>query len=298
MGHDRSGLSVVVFEAAFTAVRAGHRLARCASTRTGNLRGSMRRARLVTRPWSFLARELRDRPVTAEYRLRESGAAVVVRHCTGDVDVLDEVFDRRIYAPPAPVEAALAALGDGLRALDLGGNVGYFGAWLAGRFPRARVTFFEPDRANADELQKLIGLNGKESAWDLVRACALNREAQVAFASGNFWGSRMEEGASGTELVPAHDVFPYLDGVELLKMDIEGGEWAILTDPRFAGIGASVIAMEYHPHLCPEEDARAAATRLLEGAGYHTRPVFHEPEGHGMLWAWRRVEHEPEPVRA
>jgi len=48
------------------------------------------------------------------------------------------------------------------------------------------------------------------------------------------------------------------------------------------------IVLEYHPHLCPEGDPPAAVERMLREAGLlKTSPIFHRPDGHGMLWAWR-----------
>ena len=46
---------------------------------------------------------------------------------------------------------------------------------------------------------------------------------------------------------PRVDVFPYLAAADLVKIDIEGSEWEILADARFAGIAARVLVLEYHP---------------------------------------------------
>jgi hypothetical protein len=71
-------------------------------------------------------------------------------------------------------------------------------------------------------------------------------------------------------------------------MDSEGGEWALLLDPRFADLPASTVVMEYHPHLCPDDDARAAATAALRDAGSVMHTIFHDPgNGVGMLRALR-----------
>jgi hypothetical protein len=72
-----------------------------------------------------------------------------------------------------------------------------------------------------------------------------------------------------------------------VKLDIEGSEWPILADSRFAELPARAAVLEYHPHMAPEPDAQAAARRLLESAGFATELIFHDPEGHGMMWAWK-----------
>src|SRR5215204_368266 len=52
------------------------------------------RAVLVREKLKFAANELRRRPVIGVYRLRRSGIAVALRHHTGDIMVLDEIFSQ------------------------------------------------------------------------------------------------------------------------------------------------------------------------------------------------------------
>ena len=47
-----------------------------------------------------------------------------LRHRSRDMDILNEIFIAGTYSPPAGIEALRP-----LRALDLGGNVGLFGAF-------------------------------------------------------------------------------------------------------------------------------------------------------------------------
>src|SRR3954471_612258 len=99
------------------------------------------------RQWpGFLFRELANRCVLARYRLRTGGMLIHLRHRTGDVVTLGEVFDKPDYAPP---EAVRALLGPAPRILDLGANIGLFGAYALTLWPGARVLGFEPDPANA-----------------------------------------------------------------------------------------------------------------------------------------------------
>ena len=44
---------------------------------------------------------------------------------------------------------------------------------------------------------------------------------------------------------------------DLVKIDIEGGEWPILTDPRFAQLPTPALVIEYHPAGCPGPDPQA-----------------------------------------
>jgi len=255
------------------------------------------RAWLVRPAPLFVLREALRRRVTRVYRLRGSGLKVVIRHRTGDVVTLGEVFHEPDYRPPAEVQAALGPVE---RVLDLGANIGLFGAFAAARWPGARITAFEPDPANADIHQRAIRLNGLESRWALVRAAAGNYDGLAGFHPGGVALSHLVDAphdpsgerdgtapAGGTIEVPVVDVMTQIADADVVKIDIEGGEWMLLEDPRFAVSPPGALVFEYHPRFCPGGDPRERAESLLAEAGLSSRAVWHRSDGHGMLWAWR-----------
>jgi hypothetical protein len=76
--------------------------------------------------------------------------------------------------------------------------------------------------------------------------------------------------------------------VTFLKMDIEGGEWTILSDPRFAETNVEVMFLEFHPHGSPSGDPASDAVSLLQQAGFQTtEPETYFAAGDGAIWAWR-----------
>jgi FkbM family methyltransferase len=246
------------------------------------LRGS-----LVREPLRFARNELRFRSVTASYRLRGSDVVVTLRHQTPDVLVLDEIFSQREYELPVQVRRVLDGLGRPPRVADLGANIGLFGAWVLARYPDAVLVALEPDPENAAVLRRTIEANGRTSDWELLQACAAAEDGSVRFSPGSFTTSRAAEGP-GAVTVSAVDVFPLLAGTDLVKIDIEGAEWSILGDRRFARLSASAIVLEYHAEHCPEADPRTAATKALRSAGYQVesgpdKPTFDA----GLLWGWR-----------
>jgi len=244
------------------------------------------RARTVRGSGRFVARELLRRRTAARYRVRATGMTVLIRHRTPDVVTLGEVFHRPDYAPPERVAALLG--GSPPRALDLGANVGLFGAYLFGRWPRATVTAVEADAANAAVLREVVALNGLEQRWEVIEAAAGPRAGDVRFAAGGYSLSRIESSAGpGVTKVSMIDVLPAAAGSDLLKMDIEGGEWAIIADERFGDGGPRAIVLEYHPHLCPASHPRLEVESRLRSLGYELEAIFHRADGHGMLWAWR-----------
>jgi FkbM family methyltransferase len=232
--------------------------------------------------WATLTRPLGG--LVAGHTLRESGRRVYLRRGTPDVFTLHETHAAQSYAPPAAAAGALAALGRPPRVLDLGANIGLFALSALARWPGAQVTSFEPDPGNLAVLQQNAAANA-DAAWDVVPAAASTADGTMSFLTGHFAVSRA--GNEGDTRVAARDVMPLLAECDLLKMDIEGGEWPILADARFSLTSAAVVVMEFHPWGAPAGDPATAARAALEGAGFIVGPVRDEEPGSGTLWAWR-----------
>ncbi|MBA2633679.1 MAG: FkbM family methyltransferase [Chloroflexi bacterium] len=243
-------------------------------------------ATLVTHPMRFVVNELRGGERLCRYHLRDSQRTFCIHHGTADLGVLDEIFRLQYYALPAPVAASLDRRRE-LRVLDLGAHIGLFGLWILQHAPGARIVAFEPDALNLRALRCTVRDNALGDGWRIVPAAAATRAASLRFEGGRFSGSRVVEDAYSApgRTVPALDVFAHLDGVDLLKMDMEGGEWEVLEDPRFGWARPPVIVLEYHPHLCPVPDARVHVEGILTRHGYVLDEIFASTSGVGMLWA-------------
>ena len=243
------------------------------------------RARTVRESFRFAVRELWGAERLAGYRVRENGLRVFIRHRTPDVFALDQAFYQRHFDPPPEVTAILGRRSP-LQILDLGANIGLFAIAMLGRYPGSTVTAFEPDPQNAEVLQRVIAASPE--SWTLVQAAAAARDGTVGFTSGGFGISHT---APEGEQVQAVDVFPHLASADLAKIDIEGSEWELLADERFARLPTPVLHLEYHARNAPGADPQSAAVAAVERAGYEHGPVLTTVEGAGMLWAWRT---EPE----
>jgi FkbM family methyltransferase len=245
---------------------------------------ALRRAPAVKERVRFVVGEVLGMEGARSYTLAGSGMTVFLRHRTEDLNVLAEIFVDRVCEPPAPAADRLA----GGRLLDLGGHVGLFTAYALAGLGVTRVLALEPDESNGALFDRMLEVNGLASV-ELVHAAASNRDGVAPFAGGLNWMSRI--GAAGevatTIDVPTRDVFALLDGVDMLKMDIEGGEWDILGDARWTGVKVPLVFVEYHEHLCPSDDPRAACEAALESAGY--RVVAHPAarRAQGELWGIR-----------
>ena len=251
----------------------------------------------MVRPWApFVVRELLRRRGTRVYRLSESGLRLALRHRSGDAATLTEVFHLRYYDPPA---AVTRALGEPQRILDLGANVGVFGAYAAARWPHAQIVSYEPDPDNVAVHKRTIAENGLGHRWTLVPEAAGARDQEVRFSAGLEALSHVvdrEAGESGRTIsLPMRDVLPEVCSADLVKLDIEGGEWDILLDPRLRLDPPRAIVLEYHPRNCPGDNPFGVALQALRDAGLNTATIWERADGHGMLWGWRDAPPSAKP---
>ena len=132
--------------------------------------------------------------------------------------------------------------------LELGANVGYFTVQGARAGPRARYIAVEPYPASARVCHANLALNRVESV-ELIRAAAVAHTGlsgvelhvpwdQLATPTVAFIGAdtelpeRMRRRVTQTISVPAVDVRSLLSGIDLLKLDVEGQEHALLAASR------------------------------------------------------------------
>jgi FkbM family methyltransferase len=237
----------------------------------------------------FVLNEINQDGRLDRYTLRGSGLVLFLRHHTADGTAFNEIFVRRLYDPPPEALAILASRKRPLRVVDLGAHIGLFGVYARASFRDVHVESVEPDPQNLAVLRRCVDANKLRSSWIVHAACAASRDGVVRFhvvpdRSTNSHVAAPDDTA--TISVPSLDTLRLIRGADFVKIDIEGSEWSILGDDRFARAGVPVYVIEYHSRGCPEDDPRAAAERLLHEAGYRTRFIADQGGGMGMLWAW------------
>lgn len=260
-------------------------------------------ARGVTPSARFALNELFLRRGVRRYRLRRSNRTLFIRHPVFDAWVVHEVINSRLYMPPPAVAQALGRV-DSPRIVDLGAHIGTATLLLLERFPTAHVLAVEPQPETAALLRRMVAANGLDGQCE-VREAAAGVAAGTAVMEGfsllaHFVRSDTEEAidllpplrkyqvdeAERTD-VEVVDVLPLLAGADLVKIDIEGAEWPILQDPRFASLGISALVLEYHPQGAPEADTLAAMGGILRGAGFTVDEPVEQHGSVGVVWAWR-----------
>jgi FkbM family methyltransferase len=132
--------------------------------------------------------------------------------------------------------------------LELGANVGYFSVQAGLSAPWVRHVAVEPHPLSAELCRANLALNGVTSV-ELVRAAAVTdpavRSVQLRVPAGQLASPTVAFLALDTELppqmardvtgvidVPALDVRRLLDDVDLVKLDVEGQEHALLAAAR------------------------------------------------------------------
>jgi FkbM family methyltransferase len=218
--------------------------------------------------------EVRGGGSARTWLLKETRRPITVRCGTRDRDILYEIFIDRAYVPPPEVDEILN-LRENPRVVDLGANIGLFGIWVLSRWPGARLHSFEPDPDNLVILEHNVAVAGVGSRWSVTRACAAPAAATVQFLTGRQADSRTvydAEPLSDLPEVSAVDVFPHLQDADLLKIDIEGGEWPLLTDTRFRDLSV--------PLPNPQR-----AARVLDGCSSAAATWCGRPTAPGPGWA-------------
>jgi FkbM family methyltransferase len=255
----------------------------------GPARYPLVRSAIVASRARFFANDLLSRRGVHAYRLADARLTVLLRHDNPeDAFVLDEVFGRiDSYAVPEKVKVALRARGV-RKIVDLGANIGLTALKLLAMFPHAQLVAVEPDPANARILEATLARNDMLGRSRVVRAAASSASGQLRFVGGQAGHSHAAGPNEAGFDVPMIDVFPELADADLLKMDIEGSEWPILRDQRLRRTGVAALCLEYHAHLCPTGNPRAAAIDLVSGAGFEVVRL-RDQGGVGFLWALRRL---------
>ena len=235
----------------------------------------------TTTPWRLLLGEATHRGQTRHFTLKDSGLPVYVLQGQG-CEGLYYLFRHGEYEPPPDL---VSAVGEPRAILDIGAAAGMFAAWALARWPSATITCIEPEPKMLESLHGLAAaLPGRIT---IIEAAAGPSEGTVDFVDGWAGGSHIK--ADGEDLptrsIPQIDIFELLADADLVKMDIEGGEWPILKDQRMSRL-RGVLTMEYHRVGAPSLPARDAAADLLNQAGIASGFGESNFWGHGTLWAW------------
>lgn len=164
--------------------------------------------------------------------------------------------------------------------LDAGSNIGMSVLFFHLLWPEARITAFEPQPAAFNCLSQFIRLNQLEPNISAHQVALAATEGQLDFfideaSPGSLLASLDSDRMSQNCIsVTGKRLSSFINGpIDLLKMDVEGNEFDVLTDLVESTAIRSVqrIVLEYHHHIDRERDDLSNLLKLLEeaGFGYH-----------------------------
>ncbi len=170
--------------------------------------------------------------------------------------------------------------------LDVGANWGFYALLAAKRLGReGRSIAFEPDPGNIETIRKNLSLNpGIEIAIEAVAVSDGKGEATFHVGDNDAQGSILEGPyCSGNETltVPTISLDEYIDEkgidrVDVMKMDIEGGE-VLALEGMAKGLRAGrygLIVLEWHgPFITDMGERPHRAIELLTSAGYSMQSI-------------------------
>lgn len=180
-----------------------------------------------------------------------------------------DIFEQRIYhfepATPSPL------------IIDGGAHVGMAAMYWKWVMPAARIVCFEPDGGIAALLRKNLSVNGLTGV-EVIEAGLAAAAGEAAFCADGSDGGRLvtEAGGDADWRVPTVRLSDHVrEPVELLKLNIEGQEWPVLSDLEQAGRLGLVrrIILEYHGWPVGRQSL-GDILNLLDRAGY--RYIVHD----------------------
>lgn len=211
--------------------------------------------------WYFLGKPC---PVTLTMKTGQSLHMRRDSPTANDHDTAYEVFISDFYRPEGSVHSEQE-----LTIVDLGANVGYATMYFAYHFPRAHLYCFEPHPTSFGVLVDNLRRNSLLDRVTLYKAAASNTAGPQFLTDDAVCSTVVSNDGDRRFRVMQLDLFECLRGlqVDILKMDIEGGEYSILGDDRFRLLLPANIMMEWHSDK-EHGDGKLWCVNRLESLGY------------------------------
>lgn len=169
--------------------------------------------------------------------------------CENDsYDSFSEIFIQEEYSGFIPDESIL-------NVLDIGANYGYFSLWLQSIRPKDKIhsTLIEPSLRCSRSLKELIRLPQLQNRFQyLQRAIGNPKETNIKFfdrpfMAGSIFESDQNDSFYHANTLKTSDIFKSARvSYDLIKCDIEGGEWELLTNYASILENTKFIVMEWH----------------------------------------------------
>ena len=163
-------------------------------------------------------------------------------------DSFSEIFIQQEYDDFMPPENILSVL-------DIGANYGYFSLWLQSKRPQDKIhfTLIEPSLRCSRSIEKLVESPQLQNRFQYLQlAVGDPRKPHIKFfdrpfMAGSIFESDHKDLSYNAKTLKASDVFSSdRDTFDLIKCDIEGGEWNFLINYTSILKNSKFLVMEWH----------------------------------------------------
>ena len=206
---------------------------------------------------------------------------------SSDLSLMPELITRGVYEAPL-TRYLIRTMKAGMVAFDIGANVGYFTVLLGLLVgPTGRVVAYEADPRSYSLLLQNISLNYVAAQVEARQKAAYSRHASLSFyLSMLFYGNSSTRAHSEwyflnypgdqiraieVEAEPLDVHLPSFDRIDLVKIDVEGGEFHVLSGMEGLIRAGKVrqLVLEVNRHMAGSDYGRLISLlgRLQDEAG-------------------------------
>lgn len=174
----------------------------------------------------------------------QDGKKLIIRpKPTTDLATAHEIYIARAYKKPLQVPEPAPGL-----IVDLGANVGYSVVHWAYTYPTARLVAFEPHPAHLLILYRHLEINALLNRVQVEGSAVSNCNTESFLIDNENESAVVKTYEPGRLLIKVRDFFTEIrdQTIDLLKIDIEGGEYALLKDKRFETLDVKILVLEWH----------------------------------------------------
>jgi len=197
------------------------------------------------------------------FKLNLGDGEVVMRSAGGDLSSFFEVIGERAYDIPAEYldPATVRTI------VDCGAHLGFSAIFFARKYPQARIVALEPNPTNFSLLCRNVAAFKRITP---VQACVTGQSGTVMISTAGAGDSHriVETGGLAVEGMTIAEICTRfgIETIDLLKMDIEGGEAEVFANGIDGNIRA--LVMELHRGIGYEYErfVRDAAPRTVSRA--------------------------------
>jgi FkbM family methyltransferase len=217
----------------------------------------------------FIERQCRDAATPSgkkplySLRIKEPRLTALLRGGSSDLYCFQQVFVSRDYA-------CVDFLNSPRLIIDCGANAGFASMWFLGRFPGVHVIAIEPEIDNYTLCAMNLALFSNRIT--LKNVAVWSHPTRLVVRRGDYrdgleWSTRVEPARSGEigdiDAIDMPTLFGAASVIDLLKIDIEGGERTIFSENVDWLDRVSNLIVEIHDAECDQ-----IVTRALQAYDY------------------------------